>query len=239
MKVAIIGYGKMGKTIEPILIERGHEIPLKINSANLSEFNVENLKQCDVVIEFSQPESAIDNFRLCFEAGVPVVSGTTGWLENLAMVQQEMSGANGGLFYAPNYSIGVNLFFKVNEFLAKLMNQHKNYEVEMEEIHHTQKLDSPSGTGIKTAEIIIQELDQKTSWAENVKSSENELLIKVKREDKVPGTHIVEYISDVDKITLGHTAFSRQGFALGAVLAAEFMLGKKGFYEMKDMLNFN
>jgi 4-hydroxy-tetrahydrodipicolinate reductase len=239
MKVAILGYGKMGKTIEPILIARGHKVVLKVNADNLEELTLENLLQCDVAIEFTQPESAIDNYRLCFEAGLPVVSGTTGWLEHLDMIKEEMRAANGALFYAPNYSIGVNIFFKVNEFLAKLMNTQTNYDVEIEEIHHTQKIDSPSGTGIKTAEIILQELDQKTKWAENVKSSENELLIKVKREDNVPGTHIVEYISDVDKITLGHTAFSRQGFALGAVLAAEFLLGKKGFYQMNDLLNFN
>jgi 4-hydroxy-tetrahydrodipicolinate reductase len=239
MKVAILGYGKMGKTIEPILIERGHEIPLKVNANNLEDLTLENLRKCDVAIEFTQPESAIDNYRLCFEAGIPVVSGTTGWLAHLDMVKEEMKDANGTLFYAPNYSIGVNIFFKVNEFLAKLMNKQRSYDVALEEIHHTQKLDSPSGTGIRTADIIIEALDHKTKWAENVKSAENELLIKVKREDNVPGTHIVEYISDVDKISLGHTAFSRQGFALGAVLAAEFVLGKKGFYEMNDLLNFN
>ena len=239
MKVAIIGYGKMGKTIEPILVERGHEVVLKVNASNMEALTLEHLKQCDVAIEFTQPEAAIDNYRLCFEAGVPVVSGTTGWLAHLDMVKQEMKDANGALFYAPNYSIGVNIFFKVNEFLAKLMNQQNNYDVEMEEIHHTQKLDSPSGTGIRTAEIIMQGFPKKSKWVENVKNAENELLIKVKREDNVPGTHIVEYISEVDKITLGHTAFSRQGFALGAVLAAEFMLGKKGYYEMNDLLNFN
>lgn len=239
MKVAIIGYGKMGKTIEPILIERGHEVPLKVNATNIEDLTIENLQECDVAIEFTQPESAIDNYRLCFEAGIPIVSGTTGWLEHLDMVKEEMKAAEAGLFYAPNYSIGVNIFFKVNQFLAKLMNAQANYDVELEEIHHTQKLDSPSGTGIKTAEIILEELDTKTKWVENVKSSENELLIKVKREDNVPGTHIVEYISDVDKITLGHTAFSRQGFALGAVLAAEYMVNKKGFHQMSDLLNFN
>ncbi len=234
MKVAIIGYGKMGKTIEPILKNRGHEVLLKINSQNIEDLNIINLQKCDVAIEFSRPENAISNYNLCFDAGIPVVSGTTGWLAQLDEVKSTIENKNGALFYAPNFSIGVNIFFKVNEFLAKLMNQHQNYEVEMEEIHHTQKLDSPSGTGIRTAEIIINELDAKENWAEN----EKELLIKVKREDKVPGTHIVEYLSEVDKITLGHTAFSREGFALGAVLAAEWVVKKQGYFEMKDMLNF-
>jgi len=238
MKVAIIGYGKMGKTIEPILLKRGHKVLLKINSSNIEELTVENLKKCDVAIEFSRPENAIANYYLCFEAGIPVASGTTGWLEQLEEVKTTLANKNGALFYAPNFSIGVNIFFKVNEFLAKLMNQHPNYEVEMEEIHHTQKLDSPSGTGIRTAEIIINELDAKTNWAEDVKNNEKDLVIKVKREDKVPGTHIVEYLSEVDKITLGHTAFSREGFALGSVLAAEWLIGKQGYFEMKDMLNF-
>lgn len=238
MKVAIIGYGKMGKTIEPILLQRGHSISLKINQSNIQDLTIENLKNCDVAIEFSRPESAIKNYNLCFDAEIPVVSGTTGWLSELEKVKASLTNKNGALFYAPNFSIGVNIFFKVNEFLAKLMNQHQNYDVEMDEIHHTQKLDSPSGTGIRTAEIILNELDNKETWVENVKNNKKELLIKVKREDNIPGTHIVEYLSEVDKITLGHTAFSREGFALGSVLAAEWVIGKKGYLEMKDMLNF-
>lgn len=238
MKVAIIGYGKMGKTIEPILIQRGHKVVLKIDASNLADLNLLNLQKCDVAIEFTRPESAIQNYQLCFDAGIPIVSGTTGWLDKLEMVKEDLRAKNGSLFYAPNFSIGVNIFFKVNEFLARLMNGHTNYDVEMDEIHHMQKLDSPSGTGIRTAEIILKELERKNAWVENVKNSENELLIKVKREDNVPGTHVVEYLSAVDKITLGHTAFSREGFALGAVLAAEFIKDKHGLYEMKDMLNF-
>lgn len=236
MKVALIGYGKMGKTIEKILLSRGHEIALAISSSNLSDLNLENLQACDVAIEFSKPENAIENYSLCFTAKVPVVSGTTGWLKDLSKVKEEMNTKNAAMFYAPNFSIGVNIFFKVNAFLAKLMNPLDSYDVEMEEIHHTQKLDSPSGTGIRCAELIIDQLDRKSAWVENVKSSENELLIKVKREDKVPGTHVVEYISEVDKISISHTAFSREGFAMGAVLAAEFMLGKTGYYEMDDLL---
>lgn len=228
----------MGKTIEPILLQRGHSISLKINQSNIQDLTIENLKNCDVAIEFSRPESAIKNYNLCFDAEIPVVSGTTGWLSELEKVKASLTNKNGALFYAPNFSIGVNIFFKVNEFLAKLMNQHQNYDVEMDEIHHTQKLDSPSGTGIRTAEIILNELDNKETWVENVKNNKKELLIKVKREDNIPGTHIVEYLSEVDKITLGHTAFSREGFALGSVLAAEWVIGKKGYLEMKDMLNF-
>ena len=238
MKVAIIGYGKMGKTIEPILEKRGHKVLLKIARSNMEDLNLEALKTCDVAIEFTQPESAVKNYQMCFDAGVPVISGTTGWLSELTTVQETIEKKNGALFYAPNFSIGVNIFFKINEVLARLMDKHSNYDVEMEEIHHKEKLDSPSGTGIKTAEIVLKELERKSTWVENVKNAEKELLIKVKREDNVPGTHVVEYLSDVDKITLGHTAFSRKGFALGAVLAAEFMLGKQGFFEMKDLLNF-
>lgn len=238
MKVAILGYGKMGKTIEGILLERKHELLLKINKDNLSDLTIENLKSCDIAIEFSEPSSAIDNYNMCFDAGIPVVSGTTGWLDQLDSLKQSLREKNGTMFYAPNFSIGVNIFFKVNAFLAKIMNEQKAYNVVMEEIHHTQKLDSPSGTAIRTADIILEELSDKQAWVENVKSSENELLIKVKREDEVPGTHTVEYLSDQDKLSFTHTAFSRKGFALGAVLAAEWTMGKKGFFGMNDMLKF-
>lgn len=238
MKVAIIGYGKMGKTIEGILLERGHEVILKINEHNTEELTSSNLKLCDVAIEFSQPSSAVENYFKCFEAGLPVVSGTTGWLHDMDKVKAALDKQQGTMFYAPNFSIGVNIFFKINAVLAKIMNGQAAYDVEMEEIHHTEKLDSPSGTAIRTAEILLHELDRKSNWAEDVKSAENELLIKVKREDKVPGTHTVDYLSDEDKISVSHTAFSRKGFALGAVLAAEWVYRKKGFYTMDDMLNF-
>lgn len=238
MKVAIIGYGKMGKTIEQILIERNHSVVLKITSENLQDFTIQNLQKADVAIEFSNPDSAVANYYKCFEAAIPVVSGTTAWLNRLDEVTKKLESQNATLFFAPNFSIGVNLFFKVNEVLAKLMNQHKNYNVEMEEIHHLQKLDSPSGTAIKTAEIILQELDSKTSWKEAEKVAPNELQIHAKREEGVPGTHTVHYFSPEDSIELKHTAHSRKGFALGAVLAAEWVIGKKGLFEMKDMLAF-
>ena len=237
MKVAIIGYGKMGKTIEQILLDRGHTVHLKINQDNHEDLTVSNLKSCDVAIEFTQPSSAIENYFVCFNAQVPVISGTTGWLHDLEKVKAQLQVDNATMFYAPNFSIGVNIFFKINALLAKIMNGQAAYNVEMEEIHHTEKLDSPSGTAIRTAEIILQNLDSKNAWVENVKSDESELLIKVKREDKVPGTHKVDYLSEEDKISISHTAFSRKGFALGAVLAAEWVYQKKGYYTMDDMLN--
>lgn len=238
MNVAILGYGKMGKTIEGVLLERNHFVRLKVNENNLDALTLANLQLCNVAIEFSRPSSAISNYMLCFEAGIPVVSGTTGWLDQLDQVKYAMKEKEGTLFYAPNFSIGVNIFFKVNAFLAKIMNTQKAYDVEMEEIHHTQKLDSPSGTALRTADIILNEMSSKDTWVENVKSSEKELLIKVKREDKVPGTHTVKYLSDEDKLSISHTATSRKGFALGAVLAAEWVIGKKGFFGMDDMLKF-
>ena len=236
MKVAIIGYGKMGKTIETILLERKHKIVLKIDNENLSALTIENLQKADVAIEFSNPDAAVSNYYKCFEANIPVVSGTTAWLDKLEEVKLKLKEKNATLFYAPNFSIGVNLFFKVNEYLAKLMNKHSNYDVELEEIHHIQKLDSPSGTAIKTAEVILNQLERKSSWKEADNVSSKELKILAKREPKVPGTHIVKYTSEEDFIEIKHEAKSRKGFALGAVIAAEWVLGKKGFFEMKDLM---
>lgn len=228
----------MGKTIEQILLERNHEVILKITSQNQHELNKENLKNADVAIEFTNPHSAVANIYKCFEAGTPVVTGSTGWFEKLPEVKQEMQKHNGALFYAPNFSVGVNLFFHINKFMAELMNKHQEYTVEMEEIHHTQKLDSPSGTAIKTAEVILDKFERKTGWAEDKSDNENDLIIHVKREEGVPGTHEVKYFSEIDEISLKHTAFNRKGFALGSVLAAEFLKDKTGAYEMKDLLKF-
>jgi 4-hydroxy-tetrahydrodipicolinate reductase len=238
MKIALIGYGKMGKTIEQILLERNHEVVLKISSSNLNEFTTENLKKADVAIEFTNPHSAVANLYKCFDAGTPVVTGSTGWLHQLPEVTEYMKSKNGSLFYAPNFSVGVNIFFHINEVLAKLMNNQPEYNVDMEEIHHTQKLDSPSGTAIKTAEVIMEQLERKTNWAEDKAENDSDLVINVKREEGVPGTHEVRYFSEIDEISLKHTAFSRKGFALGSVLAAEWIKGKKGVFEMKDMLKF-
>ncbi len=237
MKVAIIGYGKMGKTIEQILLERNHDVVLKINKDNLEDFTITNLQKATIAIEFSTPKTAIENYYKCFDAGIPVVSGTTAWLEKLTEVKQIIKEKNGTLFYAPNFSIGVNIFFKINQVLANLMNK-QNYGVAMEEIHHLQKIDAPSGTAIKTADIIIKELDNINSWKEGQSAKGDELLIVAKREDGVPGTHSVIYSSEEDVIEIKHTAKSRRGFALGAVLAAEWVCKKKGFFGMEDLLGF-
>ena len=235
MKIAILGYGKMGKEIEKIALSRGNEVVLKIGEDNLSDLTKENLSSADVAIEFSTPHTAFDNIQLCFEAGVPVVVGTTGWLDKINdCIQQTESGK--GLFYASNFSVGVNVFFEINKKLAELMAPYNDYKVEMEEVHHTQKLDSPSGTAITLAEGIIDNLPKVTNWVNEETVSENELGIVSKRIEKVPGTHIITYENDIDEIYIKHTAHNRKGFALGAVLAAEFMKDKSGFYGMSDLL---
>ena len=235
MKIAILGYGKMGKEIEKIALSRGNEVVLKIGEDNLSDLTKENLSSADVAIEFSTPHTAFDNIQLCFEVGVPVVVGTTGWLDRINdCIQQTESGK--GLFYASNFSVGVNVFFEINKKLASLMAPYNDYKVEMEEVHHTQKLDSPSGTAITLAEGIIDNLPKVTNWVNEETVSENELGIVSKRIEKVPGTHIVTYENDIDEIYIKHTAHNRKGFALGAVLAAEFMKDKSGFYGMSDLL---
>ncbi len=238
MKIALIGYGKMGKEIEQIALTRGHEISLKVDISNANTFTIEELKKADVAIEFSTPESAINNIYKCFDANVPVVVGTTGWLNKLEEVKQKCTGGDHALFYASNYSIGVNLFFKVNEYLAKLMNNYPDYNVTMEEIHHVHKLDAPSGTAISLANQIIDQIQHKEKWINDVTSSKNELSIISKRIDEVPGTHTVTYGSAVDEISITHIAHNRKGFALGAVIAAEWVKDKKGVFGMNDLMNF-
>jgi 4-hydroxy-tetrahydrodipicolinate reductase len=237
MNIALIGYGKMGKAIEAIAIERGHNISLKISSQNIAEFTTENLATADVAIEFTNPESAIENLYKCFNANVPVVCGSTGWLNQLPQVQEYCTAKNGGLLYASNFSIGVNIFFELNKKLAQLMANQNSYNVSIEEIHHTQKKDAPSGTAITIAEGIMANLPQKTKWVNEATENQNELAIISKRIDPAPGTHTVTYSSSIDDIEITHTAHNRQGFALGAVLAAEFLLGKKGIFTMQDVLN--
>ncbi len=241
MKFALIGYGKMGKIIEQIIQETGNgsdEVVLKITSQNLHELTVENLRQADVAIEFTEPNSAVGNMNLCFEAGVPVVVGTTAWLAQLEEVKTACAAKEGGLFFSPNFSIGVNIFWEVNKKLAQLMNRQPQYTVSMEEIHHTEKKDAPSGTAVKTAEVILDHYTLKTGWelAESAAAESDKLLIVAKRELHVPGTHTVTYQSSVDFIQLTHEAVNRRGFAEGAVLAARFMVGKKGVYGMSDLL---
>ncbi len=236
MNIALIGYGKMGKEIEQIALSRGHCIVLKVDEHNAATYTVDDLKKADAAIEFSTPESAVTNIYKCFEAGLPVVAGTTGWLSKFDAVKQKCTENNQTLFYASNYSIGVNLFFKLNEYLAKLMNTYPEYNSAIEEIHHIHKLDSPSGTAITLANQMIEQLDSKTKWVNNAATDEQELNIVSKRIDEVPGTHTVTYSSLVDEISITHTAHSRKGFALGAVIAAEWIKGKKGVFGMNDLL---
>ena len=236
MKIAIIGYGKMGQAIENIALEHGHTIPLKIDINNVSFFTPENLKNCDVAIEFTGPESAKENILKCILAGVPVVSGSTGWLAGLEEVKSQVKAQNGGFIYASNFSVGVNIFFELNRWLAAQMKDRPEYGVTIEEIHHTAKKDAPSGTAITIAEKIIEFSDILKGWHLAGEEVENSLPITSNRIDPAPGTHIVKYHSEVDDIEIIHTAHSRKGFAAGAVLAAEFLHGKKGIYNMKDVL---
>jgi len=249
MKIALLGYGKMGKIIEKIATDRKHEIVLKIDYTNLHDLTVENLKQADVAIEFSTPDSVLNNIAKCFEAKVPIVIGTTGWYGQLQQIKDECVSSNNTLLYASNFSVGVNVFFHVNKVLAKIMNNYPYYDVQVEEIHHTQKLDSPSGTAMTIAEGIIDSLDSKNEWV-NVLEPEsgnaiddvvkpNQVLIESLRIDSIPGTHTVIYDSEVDSIEFKHTAHNRNGFALGAVLAAEWVQPKKGFFSAADMFNFD
>ena len=237
MKIALIGYGKMGKTIEQIAIARGHEIVARIDIDNQDDFTSPEFKSADVAIEFSQPQSAMDNYRRAFAAGVKVVSGTTGWLESMPEVKGACENGN-TFFYSSNYSLGVNIFFALNKYLAKIMNGFANYEVSMEETHHIHKLDAPSGTAITLAEGIIENISRKEGWVEGIEPEAQQIGITSYRRDEVPGIHTIKYESDVDTITITHDAKSRAGFALGAVVAAEFIKDKTGFITMQDMLKF-
>jgi len=238
MKIALLGYGKMGKAIEEIALQKGHNIVLRIHDQNLDELTKKNLQKADVAIEFTSPQSAAYNILLCFESGVPVVCGTTGWLAQMDMVQQKCKEHNGTFLYASNFSIGVNIFFELNKKLAELMKHQLNYNVSIEEIHHTEKKDAPSGTAITLAEEIIRTSQQKNKWVNKISDTPNELSIISKRIDPAAGTHSVKYSSDVDDIEIIHTAHNRKGFAAGAVLAAEFIFDKKGIFSMKDVLDF-
>lgn len=239
MKIAILGYGKMGKEVEKIALSRQHEIVLKIDIDNLHEFTKTNLKSADVAIDFSFPTSAYNNILKCFEADIPIVSGTTGWLDKFDEVISVCQKQHKSFFYASNYSIGVNLFFHLNKQLARLMNKMPNYDVSIEEIHHIHKLDAPSGTAISLAKGILEYIDRKKEWKLNTPDKEDIINITAKREDEVPGTHSINYESDVDSIEIKHTAKSRKGLAFGAVLAAEYIIGKKGYHTMDDLLKLD
>ena len=248
MKIALLGYGKMGKIIEKIALDRKHEIVLKIDLDNQDELTAENLQKADVAIEFTTPGTVLNNINQCLNAGVPIVVGTTGWYDEIPQIKEQCAAGNKSLIYASNFSVGVNIFFHVNRILAKLMNKYPYYEVQVEEIHHVQKLDAPSGTAITIAEGILENLDAKKQWVnvltadadedntDNVKV--DDLLIESYRIDSVPGTHTVIYDSEVDTIEFKHTAHNRNGFALGAVLAAEWIQDKKGFFSVQDMFDF-
>lgn len=230
MKIALLGYGKMGKVIERIALERGHEIVLKKDQNN----SFDGLLNADVAIDFSVPTSAVANISECLNNGIPVISGTTGWLADYPKMVQLCEDKNGSFIYGSNFSLGVNIFFELNEYLAKMMANLKQYNVSMEEIHHTQKLDAPSGTAITLAEGIIKHTDY-ANWTLETPIS-NEIHIEAKRIENVPGTHSIFYDSEVDQIEIKHTAHSREGFALGAVVAAEWLKDKKGVFTMKDVL---
>jgi 4-hydroxy-tetrahydrodipicolinate reductase len=236
MKLALIGYGKMGKEIEKIAVSRGHKIELIIDIDNPHDLTVENLRKCEAAIEFTIPDSAVDNYFKCFEAGIPVVSGTTGWLDHREEVYQKCREMNGTFFYASNFSIGVNLFFELNRTLARLMASRPEYKPEMTEVHHVHKLDAPSGTAISLAEDLIEILPGIEGWTDSDKAGEKQILVKSEREGEVPGTHTLKYESEVDFIEITHSAKNRKGLAFGAVLAAEYSLEKKGILSMKEIL---
>ncbi|GAA4312663.1 4-hydroxy-tetrahydrodipicolinate reductase [Compostibacter hankyongensis] len=239
MKIALIGYGKMGKAIEAIALERGHEILYRVDLHNKEFLEKGFLQQADLAIEFTTPDTALENIHRCFDADIPVVSGTTGWLDKLEEIHQRCRQENKTFLYASNFSIGVNIFFEVNKQLAALMNAQQQYDVKMEEIHHTQKKDAPSGTAISLAEQVLERVSRKKRWVNGESAAAEELEIRSRREDPAPGTHTVTWGSPVDDITITHTAHSREGFASGAVTAAEWIQGKRGIFTMKDVLGLS
>lgn len=235
MKIILLGYGKMGKTIERIALRRGHEISAKIDVDNQHEFDGAT---GDVAIEFSHPDAAYDNIKRALNKKIPVVCGTTGWLDMKADIETLCERMNGSFFYASNYSLGVNLFFKLNHYLAQMMRKFPEYDVALDEVHHTQKMDSPSGTAITLAEGILRSITTKKGWVNEDTGNEEDLVINSFRIADVPGTHVVKYNSPIDDIEIKHTAHSREGFATGAVLVAEWIQGKKGVLTMDDFLKF-
>jgi 4-hydroxy-tetrahydrodipicolinate reductase len=236
MKLVLLGYGKMGREIEKTALERGHEIALVIDAFNLKDLTTGNLKKADVAVDFSTPGSAYQNILKCFEAGIPAVCGTTGWMDHLDEVKDECRRQGQTFFYASNFSLGVNLFFALNKYLAEIMDAVTGYDVGIKEIHHVHKLDAPSGTAITLANDLITALHGKEKWELNRQSDGTVIPVTSVREDEIPGTHIITWDSSVDRIEISHEAKNRRGLALGAVLAAEFILGKKGVYSMQDMI---
>jgi 4-hydroxy-tetrahydrodipicolinate reductase len=239
MNILIVGYGKMGKTIESLALEKGHEIIGKVDSfQELNDVITHGQQKIDVAIEFSQPDAAFDNIRFCLENNIPTVSGTTGWLDRKDEIHRICKENKGSFFYASNFSIGVNLFFKLNEYLAELMNEHPQYLVSMKEIHHTEKKDEPSGTAITLAQSILEKMGRIGNWTLNKDVSNSDLNIKSERVGNVPGTHIINYSSEIDRIEIKHEAFGREGFAMGAIFVAEWIPDKEGVLGMDDFLSF-
>jgi len=239
MKIALIGYGKMGKTIEKIAIAKNDEIVLKIDDTNIEQFTNENLKGADVAIEFSTPSVAFENISKCIKAGVPVISGTTGWLGHFKEIEALCEKEQGAFFYASNFSLGVNIFFKLNDYLARVMDNFNEFDVEVDETHHIHKLDAPSGTAITIAEGILKSLSRKTSWEKESAENDSIIAIKSHRIGEHPGEHVVTYDSPIETIEIKHSSKSREGLAMGALMAARFLLGKQGVFGMDDLLNIN
>ncbi|NND04887.1 MAG: 4-hydroxy-tetrahydrodipicolinate reductase [Saprospiraceae bacterium] len=236
-RIAIIGYGKMGQTIHKMALAKGHEVPLTIDVN--TDHSLDDLDQSiDVAIEFTRPDSAFSNLKACLEKGIPVVCGTTGWLDNLDEIHQLCHTTKGAFFYASNYSVGVNIFFALSDYLAGRMDAFAEYEVDLKEIHHTQKLDAPSGTAITLAQGILKALDRKEQWIGQANGNSSDLVIQSERIEDTPGTHMITYKSEIDAIEIKHTAFSRKGFASGALTAAEWLIGKQGIFSMRDLLGF-
>ena len=236
MKILLLGYGKMGKAVEKIAIERGHQITARINEFNRGDLL--SAEKPDVAIEFSQPHAAFENIKFCLENNIPIACGTTGWLDKKTEVEKLTHSCNGTFFYASNFSVGVNLFFKLNEFLASMVKSFPEYDVSIDEIHHTEKKDSPSGTAISLAEGVLKYLDHKNKWVNEPSEDPETLSISSFRIDQVPGTHLVKYTSSIDDIEIRHIAHSREGFAKGAVMVAEWLPNKKGVLSMNDFLKF-
>ena len=236
MKIALIGYGKMGKAIEEIALSKGHEIVLKIGASNTSDFTKENIQKADVAIEFTGPDTAFENISKCIQWAVPVVCGSTGWLDHFEKAKKLCEEEKGCLLYASNFSIGVNLFFEINKQVAALMEPYENYDVSMTETHHTEKKDAPSGTAISLAEQILAQIGRKKKWVNEASIEASDLIIRSERIDPAPGTHTISYDSAIDSIKITHTAHTRKGFASGALLAAEFANQKIGIFTMKDVL---
>ncbi|MCX6273250.1 MAG: 4-hydroxy-tetrahydrodipicolinate reductase [Bacteroidetes bacterium] len=239
LNIALIGYGKMGKEIEKVAMERGHQVVLTIDSEKEWNLKSEIFPRVDIALEFSIPDQAAANIRRCFAADVPVVTGTTGWLDAFEEIRTACVKEGKSLFYASNFSLSVNIFFEINKRLARMMNPYHEYDVNIEEIHHIHKLDAPSGTAIALANDIISNMERKEKWKPSLVKSNEEIGIKSVRQENVTGTHIVTYESPMDAIMIQHTAKNRRGFALGAVIAAEFLFNKKGVYTMSDLLSFD